>query len=60
MHLKGSKKLNKVYLQLTTNPMLTKPKTPFKNIFGSEQIHHHQFSFFPEGVMSLHLSNFEF
>ena len=50
----------KMYLQITTNPMLTKQKHPLKYIFGSEQKHHHQFLFFPEGVMSLHLSKFGF
>ena len=67
MHLKGSKKLNKkrsfiakIYLQITTNPMLAKPKTPLKYTFESEQKHHHKYLFSPEGVMSFHLSKFGF
>ena len=40
--------------------MLPKAKTPFKIHFLSEQKHHHQDCYFPEGVMSLHLSKFGF
>ena len=45
----------KLYLQMTKNPMLTKPKTPLKYIFGSEQKHHHQFVHICQ-----HLSKFGF
>ena len=67
MHLKGSKNDNqkrsfiaKSAVTIPSNPMLPKPKKHhLKYIFRSKQKHHHKFSYFPEGVMSLHLSKFE-
>ena len=67
MHLKGSKKLLKkrsfiaeMYLQITTNPMLTKPKTPLKIHFWIQTKTLSSILIFSEGVMSLHLSKFGF
>ena len=42
------------------NPMLPKPKTPFKILFLTRTKHHHQYLYFPKRVMPLHLSKLRF
>ena len=59
MHLTGSKKLNKNAIFIIAKGVVNQ-KHPLKYISGSEQKYHHQYLYFPDGVMSLNLSKFKF